>query len=534
MQRQVTVAELVIVGALVGVYGLLSAEPVGISVLRTANWIGPLALMMILALGVYQQVSRIGGALLWPTVWLRIAIAMYFGFGAFFAAIASAQAQEYMRALFQYDDEMLFRLNMLNAVGTWWILAGIAATDRFVGGKKGHDGRQRNGPVVLFSVRVGGAEIANDRWPGSRQIGRGRIEASGSPFSGAASRRAALLWLVVGVAWRVLVDLPSQFGLLEIVVPGAFGVIGLARLAGYALLLADVSPAWRRGRAVVFVLWMGDVILGLATFAKTDTILLGLAFVLAVGIRGASFRQFVVLGLAILLLYAGVRPLVDYGRARLLERYGSLSGGGIVERLTYVGEFLEGQRAPAGVEQEDPWSWLVRFSYVNVQAFVVDRYDRGDSGDTISFSYLATIVVPRILWTDKPVVSDVGLTLYTLATGQYGPSIAPGVVAEAYWNGGWFLLFVVSLYVGLVIGSLGRFTEWVLAGRRTWQFPVVLMGIFIAVRPDGWFGLTYVGGAAMIGLLALAATVLERSASRHRRKKGLYRVKQDNVWLNNA
>lgn len=509
MRRQVTVGELTALGGLVAAYGFFLAEPHAPELLRAVNVLGPAALVTILAVAIYRRAASDTRALLCPSIWIRIAIAVYFGFGSIFPSIASKETLEYMRAWFPFDDDMVLRLNLLNAVGTWSILVGIAAIDRWARGNSGNIFSDQTRWLVLSSPVRRGVGASNETWAQRSQVSSRRAEMGGSQWFSAASRRAALLWLAVGLAWRFLVDLPNQFGLFEIIVPGAFGAIGLARLAGYTLLLADPSPAWRRGRTAVFCLWVVDVILGLATFAKTDTILLILVIAIACVIRGVALQKLAVVGLAFVILYGSVRPLVDYGRERMFERYGSLLGAGLMERMMFVGEFLEGRRAQ-GESEADPWAWVARISYVNAQAFVVDRYDRGDPGDSISVEYIITLLIPRVLWLEKPVVSDVGINLYRLATGQDGTSIAPGVFAEAYWNGGWLLVCCVSFYVGLVIGGFARFGQRVLAEGRVSQFPVVLMAIVLAVRPDGWFGLTYVGGAATVALLALAMTVPER------------------------
>ncbi len=513
--RQSAGWEIVALAVLAICYLLLLAEPLPADIAEVVNLIGPVAFGGILGLGVYRLLRQSSWTLLMPALWFRIALTVYFGFGGFFAAVANTETREYMRALFPYDDDMLLRLGLLNAVGTFWAILGLALAD-FVGMQVGrHRRAPTGGSRATLLERDGSSRPYERSWAAVGGTLAGRNAAPWSILSDPTAHRVASLWLAIGLGWRVLVDLPNQFGLVELVVPGSLGVIGLARLAGYALLLGDSSPARRPGRVLVWGVWSLDLVLGLATFEKTDTLMLALPAVLAMALRGISMLRLVLVGLGLFAAYAAVRPLVEYGREQVYVRYGSLQGAGLGERLGWVAEFLGGARTRAEANA-DAWSWLARFSYANAQAFVVDRYDRGSPGESGSLEYLATLLVPRVFWKDKPIVSDVGSDLYTLATGQYGTSIAPGVFAEAYWNGGWLSVCLWSLYMGIVVGGFGQFAVRCLARARVWQFPVVLSAVLLATRPDGWFGLTYVGGALTLALLAMAANFVERVVGRPR------------------
>ena len=511
--RQVGGWEIVALAVLAGCYLLLLAEPLPADITKFSNLTGPAALGCILGLGIYRLVQRSSWALLMPAFWLRVTLTVYFVFGSLFAAVANTETREYMRELFPYDDYMLLRLGLLNAVGTFWAILGLALAD-FVAVQVGrHRRAPTGGSRATLLERDGSSRPYERSWAAVGGTLTGRNAAPWSIVSDPTAHRVASLWLAIGLGWRVWVDLPSQFGLFETVVPGSLGLIGLARLAGYALLLGGRSPARRSGRVLVWGIWSVDLILGLATFAKTDTLMIALSAVLAMALRGISMLRLVLVGLGIFAAYAVSRPLVEYGREQVYVRYGSLQGAGLGERLGWVAEFLGGARARAEANA-DAWSWLARFSYANAQAFVMERYDRGSPGDSGSLEYLATILVPRVFWKEKPIVSDVGSDLYTLATGQYGTSIAPGVFAEAYWNGGWLSVCVWSLYLGSVVGGFGQVAVQCIARTRVWQFPVVLSAVLLATRPDGWFGLTYVGGAATLALLAIVAHFFERAMGR--------------------
>ena len=508
--RQVFSGELVGLTLLAVSYALLLAEPLPIAIVEAANVIGPALLMAILGIGVLYSFGRLPYPIMAPAVWFRIAVAVYFGIGAIFAALVTGEVRDYLRALYPFDAEMLLRLNLLNAVGTLAALIGIASGDRLLSAFA--SGR---------SVRALHAMVPGSRGmlakgaasPPSPRRGQTRFYGETAPnwLEQPRTIRIGMLWLCIGLPWRILVDLPNAFGLFEVVVPGVFNLLGLARLAGYAMVLATRSGRWANIRLLTWLIWAADLSLGLASFAKTDTLLLGFAIVLSLALGGARPRMLGLALMALFALYAAVRPIVDFGRERVFERYGSLLGAGLEERMGYVVDALAGARARQMFAAEtSSWAWLLRFSYANAQAFVVSRYDEGNPGDTGSAEYLLTILVPRIVWADKPIVSHVGRDLYNLVTGAEGTSIAAGVFAEAYWNGGWLSVAIWSSYVGMIIALLTSLTSKILTEGRPLQIPFVLSAMVLAARIDGWFGMTYVGGAALLFLLFFLTSVVER------------------------
>lgn len=517
---QVFPAELVGLTLLALAYLLLLAEPLSDATLLVANVVGPALLVAILGTGVVLTARRLAFPVLAPCLWLRIAIGAYFGFGAVFAALVTGEVRQFLEALHPFDGEMLLRLNLLNTVGTAATLAGIASLDR----------------LAAFSLGAGSAGATVAKFGGAaaaRRVARVSLAAAGrSPepprpravahwLEQSETLRIAFLWLCIGLPWLLMVELPNAFGLFEVVVPGALNQLALARLAGYALLLASRSGRWANVRLWTWLVWAADLSLSLAIFAKTNTLMLVFAVVLSRAMRGPSIKGMALAVLTLLAVHAAIRPIVDYGRERVVERYGSLRGAGLEERMGYVAEALAGARARTLFDQEASWAFLLRFSYANAQALVVSRYDQGNPGDSGSAEELLTLLVPRILWPDKPIVSDEGRDLYTLATGSEGTSIAAGVFAEAYWNGGWPYVVLWSWYMGLVVGALGRFARSVLVTGRPLQLPVVLSSVLLSTRPDGWFGLSYVGGAATIALAALLTAAIERVLAKRSRQHGV-------------
>src|SRR6185437_16813150 len=95
--------------------------------------------------------------------------------------------------------------------------------------------------------------------------------------------------------------------------------------------------------------------------------------------------------------------------------------------------YLDGGREATVLTRQ---SGLSRLSYVNIDAFVVDRYDSGVPGDT--FHNAGAVVIPRVLWPNKPIITQLGSDLNLRVFGQEGSSLGIGHFAEAYWNFGWW------------------------------------------------------------------------------------------------
>lgn len=76
------------------------------------------------------------------------------------------------------------------------------------------------------------------------------------------------------------------------------------------------------------------------------------------------------------------------------------------------------------------------------------------------YTYMATTLIPRVIWRDKPTVNDANRlyqVLYGITSerGLDGVSISVGVLAESYISFGWFGAAVVMMFIGLVFDCLG-------------------------------------------------------------------------------
>lgn len=438
--------ELWLLAGLLAAYGIVYSVELE-TLYATMNLMGPIALALILGWSCYRGVSASFVTIWAPLLWFRIACAVYFGLGSIVPIIADEPTRQYIYTLYRFTTETAFKVNVIFCLGVFMVL-----TCSF----------------VLLGISTGR---------------RADVKLSHSVQDKAEDRTLfyAILFLVGGGILRYGIDIPYQIGLFDFVVPGAVGALSKSYYVGVYLLILHASDhrnVWPIAIAIVLI----DVLCSIATFAKTELLLILIFSVLGL-IRRKNRAVVVVVGsLVVLLSYFSFQPLVDYGRAEIAAQYGSIRGGGLSDRLQIVGRFFEGgyERVATPIDRG-----LSRLSYTNTAAFVVDRFDAGAPGTT--FTEAAAVLIPRVLWPDKPIISQLGADLNYLVYGQVGSSLGIGHFAEAYWNFGWIGIPFVMAVLAIILTVTSRVSIGIVA-RRDWIYlPVVFLSVNIGIRVDGHF-----------------------------------------------
>ena len=89
-------------------------------------------------------------------------------------------------------------------------------------------------------------------------------------------------------------------------------------------------------------------------------------------------------------------------------------------------------------------------------------------------------------------------------------SASPGLFADAYWNFGWIGVVVCMSVVGVVEAFLSRYTLDVVRREAWLYFPVVLMGMQIGFRTDGFFVIDIVGGTVILVCVHFVLKFIDR------------------------
>ena len=123
------------------------------------------------------------------------------------------------------------------------------------------------------------------------------------------------------------------------------------------------------------------------------------------------------------------------------------------------------------------------------------RYDAGHPGDT--FGMAKYTLIPRFLWPGKPIITSLGADFTELALHHRSSSTGIGAFGEAYWNGGWPIVVLVCVYVGLLFAVVSC-VALKLIGQLEFAFlPCAWIGIKMGFRIDGWLVPTYVGAVVI-------------------------------------
>lgn len=106
---------------------------------------------------------------------------------------------------------------------------------------------------------------------------------------------------------------------------------------------------------------------------------------------------------------------------------------------------------------------LRRFDVVSVQGFLMNEYEEGNPGN--SFSKILYIFIPRVIWKDKPIMTNDGSDLhqkYFYIKGKpqaRSSSLAPSYFGEIYWNYGYLGVIGLSIFMGILLGGLSRISN---------------------------------------------------------------------------
>ncbi len=137
-----------------------------------------------------------------------------------------------------------------------------------------------------------------------------------------------------------------------------------------------------------------------------------------------------------------------------------------------------------------------RQNLTTVQGFLVQQYDQGKSGT--SFKDIWILFIPRILWPNKPITTNIAKELNEMLLGYASSSLAPSFNADAYWNGGWILAGIVSLYVGALFSVMSRLSLKYI-GRLDFRYmPIAIWSITLGRYTEGFFASAFIGGVVIM------------------------------------
>jgi len=222
----------------------------------------------------------------------------------------------------------------------------------------------------------------------------------------------------------------------------------------------------------------------------------GLGYLLAKSVLPQ--KQFLAFTILLLLLLIWYRPISEYGRKQGIFKLT------YQERLEETVSFILDERRGDSSRSSSKESLMRLWSRQNlngIQAYLMDRYDRGLSGNSISEIWV--YFIPRFLWPEKPYTTNIARVLNKMVFGYESSALAPSFNGDAYWNGGWPAVIGVSLYVGVVIAFFSRIS---LKHLNLWDLrvlPIAIAGINLGRYVEGFFASAFIGGVIIMGCMWL-------------------------------
>jgi hypothetical protein len=444
----------------------------GTSTVDSLNIVGPVFLTIILGIGALRMVLLDDAAIWTALFWFRVSTGVYFGAGALVPLLARDAVRIYLESFFLFHGEQIAKVNLI---------------------------------VVAACIAVLGAANMFLAIAGDPRRKRTEVEER-SKWAGAEMLSIGLLFLLIGGVVKYLYTVPSMLGLTSFVLPGAVSPIGHFTYAALFFL-----TTWSRAHAkgafpfiLAFVLL--EMAIGVLSLSKAEVLTPLLIFLCAlVRLKLTLWRLGAVVA-ALMVCYVSVVPIVNSGRAEHWRRYQSLGGADLKERLEILSLALDNFGSVD--ESNSVESSLARISYVNQATFAVHLYDSGHAGDTLSQVLL--VFIPRLLWPDKPITTQVAVEFNIAATGVPTSASSPGLFAEAYWNFGWAGLILLMVPLGVLLAFLSRYTLDVFHRENWVYFPVVILAMRIGFRTDGYYVPDVVGALVILISLHLVLYLLDR------------------------
>ena len=329
-----------------------------------------------------------------------------------------------------------------------------------------------------------------------------------------------LVWMTVaccaiGYGVKFLVVFPydtGQFGDLgDFRLPAMLISLSLLSYPGLFLLFLNAQRRSDGLHILALAFLFADVLQGIVLFAKFAVILPIIMASLAFLSRSMTLARAGLATLAVTGALVVLQPLVEFGRLRLEQSYGTIQQGTLTDRITILGEYVGlGKEAPVSEESQGA---LARIAYINPAAAAMDMYDSGRGDDTLSAAIW--VLMPRILWDDKPIY-DVGARFNERVSGSASSSSWMGYFAEAYYNWGWLGL-ILMVPLGLELFVFSRYAAYILKSRRWLHLPAVFLGLQVGLLSDNALvGVAFVSAAVaiVVHFAAEAATAIAQATLR--------------------
>lgn len=159
-----------------------------------------------------------------------------------------------------------------------------------------------------------------------------------------------------------------------------------------------------------------------------------------------------------------------------------------------------------------------RFDVASIQGFLIREYNSGRPGASLS-NFWHTFI-PRVIWPDKPIMTNVAVDLHRMYYNDQNQTsaAAPTFSAEAYWNYGFRGVAVVSFFIGLVIGVFDYMCRLSLTGHFPEYYIIAIPAFIWAAFVESWLIISYLGQFVIIMVLLVLCLFVTKLAKVTRSK----------------
>lgn len=441
----------------------------GVHSTAAANLLIPVVILAVCAWTSYRLVRSEMVMMCAPITWFLIACATYYGFGPLLFFFGTEATVEYVNASWPVHGAALLRTNILNLMGI--ALIGFAY-------------------VIASRVRIRPSKAADSN--SAKHLG---------PVS------CLILFLCIGIPVKYFFTVPYELGTLGFVLPG--GVSSLRNFVPLAVLVLAYLAITRGSFwwAAFLALIVVDLYVNLLLLGKQEFLRVVIFAFIGFGLGRPGRRAFILMAVALVASYLVLKPVTDFGRAELVRRWGPEPHASLSERHEIVREGFAHLGDGEFPETAPHQGWWSRLCYAGAQSFAMDQYDQGFPGET--YRHISYTFVPRLLWADKPIITNVARDFSEILVGRRTTSTAIGLLGEAYWNGGWFMVSAIALGIGALLAFLTQISIHIVRSSRWIYLPCVFLGIVMGIRIDGWLVPDYVAQTSFYicyGIIGYALT----------------------------
>ncbi len=405
-----------------------------------ANLVPPLFIMLSCPIIGYKQVKNDSFSIWSPIPWFLLSCSLFCGLGPLLLLFGNNDSISYANEYFAIDGFMLLRTNILNTVGISVVLLSTCLFHKLTRFKK------QNWLLPLKSYPL---------------------------------KKVSSVFLFVGLLLQFAFSWPYKLGLLQCTLPGI--ITTFADLGSQSVILLYIlSKKDNKYKIFLWILLFMELVTSAMTFSKTEVIMVLLYLVIAVYTYKKDLNKLIGWAVSIFVLYVFVlSPFVlaariyksPAGVSSLTAFYDAIVNYRYVKPVDLYGEMIHVQ------------GWWTRLNYANAQAFAMNEYDHGRRGKSLLLAVYT--FVPRFIFPEKPEI-PMGHYFNGIATGNYYSNSAPGIFGEAYWNGGWVCLVLVSIIYSLFLSFFNRYSVCHLRNGNYLYVPVAIIGIKMGLQMNGW------------------------------------------------